>query len=159
MPTLTDEIREFIVIRLACFETPTQVADAVKAEFGVVLDRRAVCEYDPTKKGTRPAKKWKAIFAATRAKMLDHVSEEPAAFAAFRVHKLARMAERAEARKNDPAAAVYYKQIAEDVGGMYTNRREVTGKNGAPLLPTPALEELSEIELAALAARMAAAQE
>ncbi|RSP38220.1 DUF2280 domain-containing protein, partial [Acinetobacter baumannii] len=35
MATLKEPIKIFIVQSLACFDTPQQVADAVKQEFGV----------------------------------------------------------------------------------------------------------------------------
>jgi len=36
MPTLTDELKEFIVIGLASFEPPSEVAEACKLNFGIV---------------------------------------------------------------------------------------------------------------------------
>ena len=47
MPTLTDEIKTFIVRGLARFDTPSQVAEAVKANFNVELKRQHVYAYDP----------------------------------------------------------------------------------------------------------------
>jgi hypothetical protein len=47
MPTLTDEIKTFIVKSLACFDTPSQVAEAVKVNFDVEISRQHVYAYDP----------------------------------------------------------------------------------------------------------------
>ena len=42
MAALKSEVKSFIVQALACFDTPSQVAEAVKNEFGVVLSRQQV---------------------------------------------------------------------------------------------------------------------
>ena len=42
MATLTDPMKQFIVERLACYESPTKVAKAVQEEFGVELHRRGL---------------------------------------------------------------------------------------------------------------------
>ena len=47
MPTLTDEIKTFIVIGLARYDTPSEVAQAVGVNFGVEITRQQVHAYDP----------------------------------------------------------------------------------------------------------------
>jgi len=69
MPRLTDEHKTFIIQRLAMYGTPSQIAEAVKEEFGVTIDRQLVRFYNPTQ--VQPAKKWTAIFEATRASFLE----------------------------------------------------------------------------------------
>ena len=46
------------------------------------------------------------------------------------------MAQAAERKGNYPLAAALNKQAAEEMGNAYTNRREVTGKDGKDL-PAP----------------------
>jgi hypothetical protein len=78
MATLTDPQKLFIVRALACFDTPSQVAAAVREEFGIEVDRRRVQEYDPTKVGSRGlGKRWVAIFHETRKAFLEDVSTIP----------------------------------------------------------------------------------
>ncbi|MEX5591058.1 DUF2280 domain-containing protein, partial [Pseudomonas urmiensis] len=48
MAALTPEIKIFIVQALACFDSPSQVAEAVKANFGVTVSRQQVEIHDPT---------------------------------------------------------------------------------------------------------------
>lgn len=50
MATLTDDVKAFIVQALACFDTPSQVVDAVREGFGTEVSRMQVQSYDPTKK-------------------------------------------------------------------------------------------------------------
>ena len=50
------------------------------------------------------------------------------------------MAAKAEAKGNFPLAAQLHKQAAEEMGNAYTNRRELTGKDGKDLpAPPPAV--------------------
>lgn len=132
MPKLTKEHKRFIVRALACFDTPKQVADAVKEEFGFVLSRQSVQFYDPTV-GPRPGKEWIAIFEETRKTFLDEAAKEPVAHRAVRVRRLARMAERAESKGNTVLAASLYEQIAKEVGDSFTNKRDVNAKVGGSL--------------------------
>ena len=63
MATLREPVKIFIVQSLACFETPQQVADAVKQEYGIEIDRRQCAAYDPTKPaGKNLSKKIKRSF-------------------------------------------------------------------------------------------------
>ena len=64
---LSDEVKYFIVQKLACFGTPSEVAKDVKDEFGIVISRQRVQLYDPTKKaGADLGAELRAIFEATR---------------------------------------------------------------------------------------------
>ncbi|MDR8269558.1 DUF2280 domain-containing protein, partial [Acinetobacter baumannii] len=49
MATLKEPVKIFIVQSLACRDTPQEVAELVKQEFGVDIDRVQVATYDPTK--------------------------------------------------------------------------------------------------------------
>ena len=129
MAKLTEAIKLFIVQRLACYDSPQEIADAVNEEFGVVIPRQQVEEYDPEKRS--PGKKWRELHRVTREAFEQEKAREPAAMRAFRIRRLARMAKRAEDRKNYVLAASLYEQIAKEVGEAYTNRRVLTA--GDPL--------------------------
>lgn len=49
MAALNGEVKAFIVQALACFDTPSQVAEQVKKEFGLEVSRQQVESHDPTK--------------------------------------------------------------------------------------------------------------
>lgn len=135
MPKLSDEVKTFIVTRLACYDTPTEVATAVKAEFGLTLDRGHVGAYDATRPKPACSKEWQDLFWATRKTYLDDVSTEPASRKAVRVKQLADMARKAKARGNAPLAAQLFEQIAKEMGEAYTNRRVI--------VPADPLKELA----------------
>ena len=82
MPTLTDEIKTFIVKGLACYDTPSQVAEAVKAEFNVEITRQHVYSYDPNA-SQHMAPRWRELHAATRAALLRELAQPAAAMLAL----------------------------------------------------------------------------
>lgn len=131
---MTDAVRMYIIQALAAFDTPSMVADAVKDEFGVTISRQSVHAYDPTKAaGKDLSEKWRTLFEESRKAFLDNVTDIPIANKATRVRALNRMAAKAEAMKNFKLAADLHKQAAEEMGNAYTNRRELTGKDGKDL--------------------------
>lgn len=133
---LTDEVKHFIVQGLACFQTPSEVAAAVKEEYGVVISRQRVHVYDPTKKaGADLGPELRLLFEATRQALIDGKAQSAIEHRAVRLRWLNDMAITARARGNMALAAQLMKQAAEDAGGAYTNRREHehTGKGGGPL--------------------------
>lgn len=124
MAALKDEVKAFIVQGLACFDTPTQVADAVKQEFDVVVTRQQVATYDPTKYvGKGLSAKWRALFEDTRQRFREETAEIPIANRAFRLRGLGRMAEKAESMRNLALTAQLYEQAAKECGDMYVNRK------------------------------------
>jgi hypothetical protein len=135
MAKIDDNVRRFVVQQLACYDTPTQVAEAVKEEFdGLVITRMQVASYDPTKHAAKGlAKKWRDLFTATRAKFLDDVSQIPIANQAARLRSLERLLRQAEKNRNAPLAAQLLEQAAKEVGGAYTDRRRIIGDPNAPI--------------------------
>ncbi|VVP26587.1 hypothetical protein PS876_04114 [Pseudomonas fluorescens] len=49
MAALQNDVKAFIVQALACFDTPSQVVDAVQKEYGISVTRQQVETHDPTK--------------------------------------------------------------------------------------------------------------
>lgn len=134
---LSDEVKTYIVQALACFDSPSIVAAAVKKEFGVDVSRQLVESHDPNKKAASGlAPKWKALFEETRKTFLEDTATIAISHRAVRLRALQRMAEKAETQGNMVLASSLLKQAAEEVGNAYTNRRELTGKDGKDL-PVP----------------------
>ncbi|MBY5750796.1 DUF2280 domain-containing protein [Rhizobium leguminosarum] len=134
---LTDEVKTHIVQALACFDSPSIVASAVKKEFGVEVSRQLVESHDPNKKAASGlAPKWRVIFEETRKTFLEDTATIAISHRAVRLRALQRMADKAENQGNMVLASSLLKQAAEEVGGSYTNRRELTGKDGKDL-PLP----------------------
>lgn len=132
--TLSPDVQTYIVQALACFDTPSVVAEAVKREYGLTVSRQKVESYDPNKRAARSlAQRWTTLFEETRKAFLEDTSKIAISHRAVRLRALQRMAERAETMGNIALAAQLFEQAAKEAGDSYTNRRELTGKNGAPL--------------------------
>lgn len=124
MAVLKNDVKAFIVQALACFDTPTQVSQAVKQEFDVDVTRQQVEQHDPTKRaGVNLAAKWQTLFHDTRQRFREETAEIPIANRAYRLRGLGRMAEKAESMRNLALTAQLYEQAAKEVGDVYVNRR------------------------------------
>lgn len=124
MATLTEAAKRFVVQALACYDTPTQVSEAVKEEFGIEVPRQQVAQYDPTKaSGASLAKKWRVMFEDTRERFRKETAEIPIANQAFRLRTLQRLLTKVESRGNVVLVAQLLEQAAKEVGEAYVNRR------------------------------------
>ncbi len=124
MAVLSSEVKAFIVQALACFDTPSQVAAAVREEFGLEVTRQKCEAHDPTKRAGRDlAKRWVTLFEDTRKRFREETAEIPIANRAFRLRVLGRMAEKAENMKNMALTAQLLEQAAKEVGDVYVNRQ------------------------------------
>ena len=138
MAKLSEAEKRFIVQALACYDTPTQVVEAVKEEFGTVMDRGHVGCYDPTKvAGRELAKKWRDLFHATREGFKREAAEIPIAQRSYRLRALQRMATKAESMKNMPLALQVLEQAAKECGDMYVNRKPSDGDGKGGDAPQP----------------------
>lgn len=139
MAALKPEVKAAIVQMLACYDTPSQVVEAVQKDFGIAITRQQVETHDPTKvSGKTLAKKWVELFNLTRDRFLNEISDIPIANKAYRLRVLQRMSTTAEGMKNLGMTAQLLEQAAKEVGEAYTNRQKVehTGANGGPIEST-----------------------
>lgn len=131
---LTNEHKAFLVQRLACWDSPKEAAEALKAEHGITITPQGAEAYDPNKRAGRSlAKQWRQLYAETRERFLKNLEDIPEANKPVRIRQLAKMARSAQARGNYPLAANLLEQIAKEVGGSFTNKREVSGPDGKPV--------------------------
>lgn len=136
MAALKPEVKAFIIQMLACYDTPSQVVEAVQKDFGIAITRQQVETHDPTKvSGKTLAKKWVELFNLTRDRFLNEISDIPIANKAYRLRVLQRMSTTAEGMKNLGMTAQLLEQAAKEVGDAYSNKQkvELTGKDGGPL--------------------------
>lgn len=155
-PKLTDAIKTVVVQRLAMFDTPQQVVDFVKEEYGIEVTRQSVQYYDPTV-GVKPPAKWCATFKSTRVKFLETQADIPISQRSFRLRRLERMAQKAEDRGNYMLAAALYEQAAKEVGLLYTNSRHLglSGEVRGGVLAVPVPVSAEEWGIAAVAQQAA----
>lgn len=135
MAALKEPVKIFIVQALACRDTPQEVAELVKQEFGIITDRMQCASYDPTKAaGRNLSKKFRDLFEETRKKFDEGLIDIPIANKHYRMKQYDKLLNKA---KNIPMSLRIMEQAAKDSGGLYTNqtKTEHTGKDGAPLNP------------------------
>jgi hypothetical protein len=133
MPILTDEIKEFIVKRLACYDTPSYVAAAVKVNYGIEVSRQQVHVYDPAS-SQPPAQRWCDLHAATRAAFLHDAPAIGIANKMVRLRRLDRLADRCE-HNSVALALICLQQAAKECGGMYENQRRIEVQISVPQHP------------------------
>jgi hypothetical protein len=121
MARLEEHVKVFIVERLACYGRPTEICEAVKEEFGVVIPRQQVEEYDPEKRCK--SKKWAALHKAARAAFLDKRAGLAIAHRSWRMQMLEDMARDARKKRNYKLAAELLEQAAKEDGDYYVNAR------------------------------------
>jgi hypothetical protein len=131
MAILSDEIKEFIVRGLARYDTPTEVAAAVKAQFGIEITRYQVNEYNPLS-SRPPASRWCELHAVTREKFLDDIASIGIAQKAYRLKMLDQFAQRALANGSSFHAAEFMVLAAKECGGFYERRRSRAAAQNQP---------------------------
>lgn len=129
MSALSDEMKEFIVRGLARYQSPSDVADAVRETFGIAISRQQVHRYDPDCVQP-PAQRWRDLHAATRQAFLNEVAVIGVAHKAVRLRLLDRMVEHALANNYPLKAAAFLEQAAKECGGAYESRRGAAPPNG-----------------------------
>lgn len=126
MARLKKEVQTYIVRSLAQFNTPQETADLVKEEFGIDVTRQQCEAYDPTKRiGKDLSANLKKEFEETREEYLDKPKNIPIANQTVRLEVYQRLINKA---KSPVMALKILKQAAEEMGGKYTNKTEVTSE-------------------------------
>ncbi|MGG2098124.1 DUF2280 domain-containing protein [Acinetobacter haemolyticus] len=155
MAALREPVKIFIVQSLACFETPQQVADAVKQEFNIEIGRQQVALYDPTKAtGKNLSKKLKALFEKTREEFKSNVFDIPLANKAYRINELQKMY---DSSKNKVIKQNIIKQVKDEMHGhsvqlldVELKRLEIQrikeGEDGAGDDPTPVTVTINVVD-------------
>ncbi|NNH01633.1 DUF2280 domain-containing protein [Acinetobacter sp. ANC 5414] len=131
MAALKEPVKIFIVQALACRDTPQEVADIVKQEFGIEIDRQQCAAYDPTKRrGKNLSKKYVLLFEETREKFDAGLIDIPIANKFYRLKEIQKMYD--DSGKNKVIKQKLLRQAHQETDGR-TIRQEHTGKDGADL--------------------------
>jgi hypothetical protein len=131
MAALKEPVKIFIVQTLACRDTPQEVADLVKQEFGIEIDRQQCAAYDPTKRrGKNLSKKYVQLFEETREKFDAGLIDIPIANKFYRLKEIQKMYD--DSGKNKMTKQRLLKLAHQETDGR-TIRQEHTGKDGADL--------------------------
>ncbi len=134
MARITKKVKLFIVRMLAEFETPTKTSKAVKDIFKADVSPQQCELYDPTKKmGQDLSQELRDKFFEYRRIANQELEAIPIANKRYRLQLLQGLVD--QYPDNPVLIPKWAEQAAKEMGGLYTNRTEHTGKDGAPLNP------------------------
>lgn len=143
MAALKEPVKIFIVQALACRDTPQEVVDLVKQEYGIQISRSQCQAYDPTKySGRNLSKKFVDLFNKTRADFDAGLIDIPIANKHYRLKQYQKQLERNS--KNVVMSLKILEQAAKDVGGQFTNKTEVTSEVTQTTVTQATAEQVEE---------------
>lgn len=139
---LNEGQKQYLVQRLAQFNTPKEAAKSLFEAHGVKISPQSAEHYDPTKRaGKRLAVHLKQIFEDSRKRFIKYLEiYVPEANRSVRVSMLATAAQTYRDQNDYEGMSKMLVLIAKEVGNVFSNRRELTGKDQGPI-------KLQEIEL------------
>jgi hypothetical protein len=152
---LSEQHKEAIVLLLARMRMPAEVTLVMREEFDIEVEIKQIIRYDPTRSTYEAGEKWLAIFEAARETYLKDVAAVPVANQGFRLNVLQRGIEAAVKNKNWKLAAELTEQASKEVGGVFTNVRDLNVNDGRGRARDLTTEERREL----LAGKMAEALE
>jgi hypothetical protein len=133
--TLTNQQRQFVVDRLAAFDSATEVAKGLLEQFGVAVAPHVVALYDPTTHAGRHCPRyWKRRFLEARKAVME--KPPPEASRVVRMHLRRKMLKDALAREDFMLANRILDSIAKETGGdtSLDNPPEITDEHRAHVL-------------------------
>lgn len=136
MAKLNDNHKAFIVRCYARFMSVSEVVAEFRDHFGMELKPNHASCYNPdTRAAAELSEKWRTLYDEERKRFLADVDHIPIANGAYRLSVLNTMIRNLKSvpKPNVPLIASLLEQAAKEVGGIFTNRRELTGKGGGPL--------------------------
>jgi hypothetical protein len=142
MPTaeqLPERVKREIVQRLAEWETPTEVARAIKAAHKIDLTQslQRIQYYDPTKSAGRAlAADLRALFHETRAKSLENLESIRIFHKAHQLRALDRQLVKAESNAGASVTAIAIIEAAAKISGTLAPAKQEHKHEGAiPVTP------------------------
>jgi hypothetical protein len=129
---LSGEVKAFIVKSLACFDTPSTVAEAVERQFGQTITRQVVqCCNPHWRAGAKLSQQWRQLFEDTRKAFVEETSKIGISHRNVRLRKLDQQVALAEER-GDVATIARLLRLAEMEMRPYA-RGQLTGTAVAPV--------------------------
>lgn len=127
MATLDSKHKRFIVRGLAHFKTPTEIKEEFEDAFSVEVSLPQIAYYNPNgaQGSEQLAQKWKDLFTESRKAYIEGINEVPIAHDRYRLEELQNALEKYKRMKNFKGVAEVLEQAAKEVGGAFTNKKEL----------------------------------
>lgn len=150
---LSTREKQFIVTRLAVFDTPSQAAKAFEEQFGRKISPQGCWIYDAGNDELRGriSKELCEMFDRVRSRFVKAVEDVPIANKAFRLKVVGDlvMAELGKDKPNKPWVLQALEQAAKECGDVFTNKQEVSGPGGGPVAVSHGYD-LSKLDMGSL---------
>lgn len=147
MARITKKVKLFIVRMLAEFETPTQASKSVKEIFNLDVTPQQCEAYDPTKRiGQDLSQELRDKFFEYRRIANEELEAIPVANRRYRLQLLQNLVEKYP--DNPVFIPKWIEQAAKEMGNQYTNKQEITGKDGEALQTTVVHATQEQVEAA-----------
>lgn len=156
MPT-KDDVNAYIVKRLAVHDDPKAIRRDLNDRHDIEMAEKDILalspEYCACYGHKLPAAKWVKLFTETRERFLTNPDEfVPEMNKGVRVRMLSLAAREYQTKGNYNGMSKMLEQIAKETGNMYTNRVELTGANGGPVVTKDMTDDQLNQELVSLIA-------
>ena len=121
MATLKNHHKEYIVKRLACFDSPSEIAKQLKELFEIDVSLSQLSYYNPenTQACAQLSEKWRHLFQKTREEFIDGAIEIPIVHRQYRLSQLQQLYDELKERGEIMKALKVLEQAAKETGGMY----------------------------------------
>jgi hypothetical protein len=138
---LTTQQQHFIIKRLACYYSPSEIIEAFASEFGITLTSQQVQYFDPTLQESRGKLKlqWIELFEQSRAHCIKELSRIPVSHRVYRLMQLDRICRTAYRAKNYVVAMQALELAAKECGGFYEPAKPV-GTSGVKVAVVASLD-------------------
>lgn len=136
MATLPAKVQRFAVRRLAQFDRPSEVRDAIRETYAIEVTLPQLGHYDPTtSQGGKLSEKLCELFHEEREKAKKEIDQIPLAHRPYRLRQLQKLLEDDSVARNVVFRRDTVIEAEKVMGEMYTNKQkhELTGADGSPL--------------------------
>ncbi len=159
MAALTQQQKVFVVQHLGAFYSLSEVRDLFQEAYGALLDTAQIARYNPTiAAGSSLSESLREEFVRSRRAFLEDRSGIAIAQTNYRLRELDGLYRRVRSERNPNIvlALSILEQAAQDDGGKYTNKREISGPGGKPIVITQPARDVAAQELDAWRKQQAA---
>ena len=130
MEKLNPEQKQFIVQRLACFASPTEVKKELKEVYDIEVTTSVIAAYDPnTAQSKNTSADYKVLFVKTRKRFLESETDVALSHRAYRLQRLYGLLEHTLVKQSPKLAMLVLEQAAKEMGGMYLRELRIDPKD------------------------------
>ena len=126
MTNLNPEQKQFIVQRLACFASPTEVKKELKEVYDIDVTTSVIAAYDPnTAQSKNTSAEYKVLFVKTRKRFLESETDVALSHRAYRLQRLYGLLDHPLVKQSPKLAMQVLEQAAKEMGGLFLRQEKL----------------------------------